>query len=381
MAQDGNLVQSIRWNAYNSFLTELRIVLMRIAQVCPRYNPDIGGVETHVKEISERLAKRGFDVEVLTTDPTGKLPRDEMINDIEVRRFRSWAPSEAYYFSRSLERYLMRSSDDYDTVHVHNYHALPALYAAQAKDRNKLILTPHYHGSGHTFLRSSLHMLYRFIGKKIFEKPEKIVCVSNYERNLILNRFRVDENKVVLIPNGINLEEFKDLKRTHKDNRVILYVGRLEKYKGVHSLIKALPKLDDDIVLEIVGKGPYKKSLVSLISRLGVESRVRFFQDLPRNELVQKYVDADLYVLLSRYEAYGICVAEALACRTPCIVANTSALTEWVDNENCFGINNPISLDELVNLLNNVIGRSVNGLRLPDWDEVAEKLVNLYESC
>jgi glycosyltransferase involved in cell wall biosynthesis len=353
---------------------------MKILQVCPRYYPYIGGVEEHVRNISERLAKK-YEVSVFTTDPSGKLPKEEVINGVYVRRFKSWAPNEAYYFSRQLKKYLMKNSESYDVVHAHNYHAFPALYAAQAKGRNRLVFTPHYHGTGHTFFRSLLHIPYRYLGKKIFEKAEKIVCVSKYEKKLISNHFGVNEEKVMVIPNGVNLEEFKVLEKRKKGYRTILYVGRLEKYKGIQYLIRVLPRLCNDMVLEIVGKGSYKKSLVKLAGKLGVEDRVKFFQDLPRAELLQKYADADLFVLLSVHEAYGISIAEALASGTPCIVAKTSALKEWIDDTNCFGIDFPINLSQLKNLINNVIGKDLQKLKIPDWNETTEKLLNLYERC
>ena len=100
-------------------------LVMKIAQVCPRYYPDIGGVQTHVKEISEGLAKKGFEVEVLTIDPSKKLLKKEVLNGVIVKRFGSWAPNEAYYFSRELKRYLAKNSSDYDVVHAHSYHAFP----------------------------------------------------------------------------------------------------------------------------------------------------------------------------------------------------------------------------------------------------------------
>lgn len=353
---------------------------MKILQVCPKYYPSIGGVEEHVRNISVRLAKKHY-VSVFTTDPSGKLSKEEVINDVEVKRFRSWAPNEAYYFCKELKKCLTKCSDGYDIVHAHNYHAFPALYAAQAKGRNKLIFSPHYHGAGHTFLRNLLHKPYKFFGKKIFEKADKVICVSNYEKSLIANHFKISDKKVAVIPNGVDFKEFEGLEKRCKDCRVILYVGRLEKYKGVQYLIRALPKLDDDIVLEIVGRGPYKKSLVILVTKLGVQGRVRFYQDLPRKELLQKYGDADLFVLLSKHEAYSICVAEALAAETPCIVANTSALTEWVDNENCFGIGSPEDLDALQSLINSVIGRRVYSSRIWNWDQVVGELIGVYENC
>lgn len=361
---------------------------MKIAQVCHRSFPYIGGVESYVREISERLVKKDFEVEVLTTDPSGKLQKQETINGVEVRRFKSWAPNEAYYFSRKFKKYLVKNSDSFDMVHAHSYHAFPAFYAAQAKGRNKLVFTPHYHGTGHTFFRKLLHTPYKFLGKKIFDKADKIVCVSNYERKLVMKRFKVDEKKVVVIPNGINLEGFKGLKKRSKGCRVILYVGRLEKYKGVDYLIKTLPKLDDDIFLEIVGEGSYKRNLVKLINKLDVRSRVKFYQVLSRKDLLQKYADANSVVLLSEFEAFSITIAEALTAGTPCIVANTSALTEWIDNENCFGISYPINVDELSKLINHVIGSNVraylrNAIRekIQEWDEVVERLERIYNSC
>jgi glycosyltransferase involved in cell wall biosynthesis len=351
---------------------------MLVAQVCPRYYPYIGGVETHVREISERLAKKRFKVEVLTTDPSGELPREDIISGVKIKRFKSWAPNENYHFSIGLRKYLMRYSNNYDVVHAHSFHDFPALYAAQAKGRSKLVFTPHYHGTGHTFFRSLLHIPYRFYGRKIFEKADKIICVSDFEKNLVLKNFRLNPGNIVVIPDGINSAEFAGLKKRSKDCRVILSVCRLEEYKGVQCLVKALANLDGETVLEIVGKGPYKESLIRLSSRLGVADRVKFHQDLPRIELLQKYADADLFALLSKHEAYGIVVAEALASRTPCIVANTSALKEFVDNESCFGIDCPIDIRKLAEMMNKITGRKVERAKLSDWNEVAKNVELAY---
>ena len=85
-----------------------------------------------------------------------------------------------------------------------------------------------------------------------------------------------------------------------------------------------------------------------------------------------------MLVLLSKYEAYGLVVAEALACKTPCIVANTSALSEWIDNRNVFGIDYPICIKKLVNLIKEVSGVSVEGVNLLTWDVAVKKLKRVY---
>ena len=352
---------------------------MRIAQVCPRFYPHIGGVETHVYEIAKRLVK-DFEIEVLTTDLTGKLPKFEEIDGITVRRFKSFAPGEAYYFSLDLYRYLKRNSEKYDVIHAHNYHAFPAFLAYLSR-KNKFVFTPHYHAHGHTFFRNLLHRPYKLIGGKMFEKADAVICVSNYEKNLILKNFKVDVNKIHVIPNGVNLEEFKIAKKIKKEKdrsfKRILYVGRIEKYKGIDYIVKALKYLDD-FILEIVGKGSYKPKIIELARDLGVLNRVRFYQDLSREELIKKYSEADVFVLLSRYEAFGIVVAEALASGTPCVVARTSALIEWVDNKNVFGVYYPVDIPKLVKLIEEVSNVEVKDVKLPTWDDVAERLVEVY---
>lgn len=356
---------------------------MKVAQVCPIYYPHIGGVETYVKEISERLAKKGFEVEVLTTDPRGDLPKEDAINSVGIRRFKSWAPSQAYYFSTALKRYLKEKSDNYHLVHAYNYHAFPALYAARAKGRNKLVFTPNYHGRGHSPFRNLLHIPYRYMAKSVFQKAERVTFVSNYEKDLATSRFAIDDGKALVIPCGIDLKEFDGMKKDRKsDFSTILYVGRMEKYKGVQYLINALPYLDENVRLEIVGKGPYRRILKQLVNKLRVADRTIFSADLPREKLLQKYAEASLFVMLSRHEAYGIAVAEALAAKTPCIVATSSALTEWVDDKNCFGIDYPIQVNRLTYLIKKILTRpevteSV-AMRVLDWNEVAEKVAAVY---
>ncbi|AAB90623.1 MULTISPECIES: glycosyltransferase family 4 protein [Archaeoglobus] len=356
---------------------------MKIAQVCPRFYPHIGGVETHVYEIASRIAKK-FDVEVLTTDPGGKLPKVEEIDGLTVRRFKSLAPSEAYYFSPELYDYLKKNSSDYDVVHAHNYHAFPALFAALTKGKNKLIFTPHYHGSGHSFFRNVLHKPYKIFGRKIFKRADAIVCVSNYEKNLVLKNFKVAEDRTYVIPNGINLDEFKDIEKIKRNKeswkKTILYVGRVEKYKGLDYVVKSLKHLPDNFTLEVVGKGSYKSKIVEMAKKLDVIDRIRFYQDLSRKELIDRYAKADVLVLLSKHEAYGIVVAEALAAKTPCIVANTSALSEWIDNKNVFGIDYPINVSELARLIERVSNVKAGDMKLLDWDDVNERLIRIYSA-
>jgi glycosyltransferase involved in cell wall biosynthesis len=347
---------------------------MKILQVCPKYYPSIGGVEEHVRNLSERLARK-HEITVFTCDPSGKLPEEEKINRVSVRRFKSFSPNAAYYISFDMLRELKNSS--FDIIHGHSYHAFP-LHFCRYAERKQLVVTPHYHRYGHTPFRNFLIKSYKPFGRKILVQADKIIAVSHYEKKLLLNDFTISENKISVIPNGYDLSEFHNMETLSRENKTILYVGRLEKYKGVQYTIQSLPLLDKSLRLEIVGKGPYKASLMTQIDRLGLNDRVTWYQDLPRQELLKLYARASVFVLLSQYEAFGQTVGEALALKTRCIVANTSALTGWIDNKNCFGIDYPLRADKVAGLITRVSGKNIGDVKLLDWDEVAQLVESEY---
>ena len=194
---------------------------MRIAQVCHRYSPNVGGVERHVQEIAERLARK-HEVEVISADLVGGLPRREVIKGVKVTRFRSFSPGDAYFVAPQIRSYLKKGG--FDVVHAHNYHAFPALLAALACNREKLVFTPHYHGVGSTPLRNILNRPYRRLGSRIFEGADRIICVSHYERRLVARDFGFEE-KIEVIPNGINLDDIKRAEPFEVEGRLLSTLG------------------------------------------------------------------------------------------------------------------------------------------------------------
>ncbi len=347
---------------------------MRIAQVCPRYSPYIGGVETHVGELSRRLVRRGHEVTVLSTDPSGKLPKSEAIDGVRAMRFPAFAPGDAYYLSPSLGSYIKKAG--FDVVHAHGYHAFPA-YLALATPAPRFVFTPHYHGHGHTPFRDLLLKPYAILGRRIFERAGRIICVSEFEKGLVCRDFKCD-GKAVVVPNGVNKAEFRGLEPYPKGLKLILYVGRLEEYKGVQYAIRALPFLPWHR-LGVIGKGPYKDALVKEAVAAGVKDKVAFMAEQSREELLRWYATADVFVMLSRFEAYGITVAEALTAGVPCIVANGSALSEFV-GPSCQGVDLPIGGEELAKCIEKARfdGRPPNVM---DWDEVTEKVLQVYKEA
>ena len=350
---------------------------MKIAQICHSFYPNFGGIETHVQAISEELTKRSHDVTVVTTDPTGRLPRKSSIEDIKIVRLRSFAPRGAYYFAPSLVPYLLERK--FDVIHAHGYHTLIPLQTTLSSRSEPLILTTHFKGSSHSSFRRKLLLLYRPLMSVVMDKAEVIICVSKKERDNLKSMFPKLKAKFRVIPNGVDVVQFNMLRRSRRNHNVILCVSRLERYKGVQYLIKCLEYLPSDFSLRIVGEGKYGEELRKLSSRLRVGDRVVFRRNISRKELMWEYANAGIFVLLSKYEAFGVTVAEALASGLPCIVADSQALSEWIRYDGCEGITYPIDVKELAQIILNMSGKTCN-CNIFSWKEVVDELEQIYKT-
>jgi glycosyltransferase involved in cell wall biosynthesis len=349
---------------------------MKIAQVCHRYYPNTGGIEKHVKEISERLAKKN-EVEVITADLSSNNFPFEIINGVEVRRFSSIAPKNAYFFSPQILFYLRER--DFDIIHAHNYHAFPAYFASLIK-QGRFIFTPHYHGIGSSAFRNFLIRPYKLLGSKIFRRADNIICVSEYEKELIRRNFKISEDKMVVIPNGIALKEIKEAKPFDFDGNLILYVGRLERYKNIHLVIKAMKYLPEDFYFYIGGIGSYEGKLRDLIHKLGLEGRVKLLGFVSDEDKYRWLKTCSLFVNLSSIEAFGMIVLEALAAGKPVIVNGEGGLKELSGKfEGVFPVCAKVSAEELAGIMEERIGESVRAdLGEYGWDNVAKKIEDVY---
>jgi 1,2-diacylglycerol 3-alpha-glucosyltransferase len=181
---------------------------VKIIQVCPRYAPHIGGVETHVKELSKRLVEKGFEVEVYSADSKNKKLSIETIDGVKIFRCRSFTRNNSYYFSPTLYDVLKKS--EYDVMHAHSYHAFPLLISALANKRKPLVTTFHYYGRGYSTFRSMLHIPYTVFGYYIAKSTKRIICVSRHEKKIIEKKFPFASEKTIYIPNGVDYDKFAD---------------------------------------------------------------------------------------------------------------------------------------------------------------------------
>lgn len=354
---------------------------MRIAQVCPRYFPDIGGVETHVRELSERLVQHGHQVEIICTDPSGNYSKEDSINGVKITRFPAFAPRGTIFFSPKIGSYIGKK--EFDIVHIHNYHAFPAYHASRTA-KGKLVFTPHYHGKGSTGITNALLIPYKLFGRKIFDAARAVICVSDYERDLLIRDFHLDPSKTHVIPNGIDLEAIKRAEPFSDQGNIILYIGRLEKYKHIDVVIRAMPFIPDSKFYIIGGAGNYRSELINLVRDLGLEDRVRFLGHVTEEEKYRWLKTCSLLVNLSDTEAFGITVLEALAAGKPVVVNPVSALGEFVGKfEGVYPYtikqySNHHQLTELIKLILDRKKEMYLDLKNYNWNHILKLIEEIY---
>jgi 1,2-diacylglycerol 3-alpha-glucosyltransferase len=310
------------------------VTALRVALVSPRYAPAIGGVERVAEMQARELARRGAHVEVITTDPTASLAAVEERNGVLVRRFRTLANDGVFFLTPRLGAWLNTHAHEFDVVHAHSYHTPLALQAAVATRaaRVSLVLTPHYHGTGHSPLRRLLHRPYRPLGGWALRRARRVLCVSAVEEALLRQHFG-RSLRTAVVPNGVDADELSGARlarsrRGPADGLNVLFVGRLDRYKRVDRLIRALPHLPSSSRLTIIGDGSQGPYLASVASALQVNGQVTLAGHVSRSNLLAHYASADVFVSLSEHESFGLAVVEAAVAGLPVVASDIPAHRE-----------------------------------------------------
>ena len=353
---------------------------MRIGVVTNAYHPDVGGVETHVRRLCAGLVAAGDEIEVLTQHVTAA---EETIDGVLVRRFGLTVPAADYRFSLGLWQWLRAHAGRYDLLHAHSYHALAALPAALT-NHTPLVFTPHYHGTGHSRLRTVLHPIYRPVGRRIVARSSRIVCVTRAERDLLLRHFPEAADRVVVIPNGT--DPAPDSAATPSPGRSLLCVGRLERYKRVDRIVRALAHLPGDHRLDVVGSGPARSELEQLARRLDLGDRVVFHGRLTDEAFADTVAGAAAAVSASAHEAFGMAVADAIAAGIPTVASFIPAhreLAVLAGSGVRLWLVNPDDEAALADALRMAVAtdRAENGKSaLPTWSDVVRSTREVYAS-
>ncbi len=357
----------------------------RVAMVAARAHPYVGGIESHVTEVSTRLAAKGFEVTVLTSDLGDGSPRGEVRDGVSYERLRAFPRGRDWMFMPALMRAI--HADRFDVVHVQGIHTLSAPMGMIAALRSHLPFVVHFHSGGSSSrLRSKLRGMQWRLLAPLVRRADTVIAVSEYEARVLGGAMRLDPTRVRIVRNGV--ETMPQAPEVESDGTIagtplILSVGRLERYKGHHRMITAMAAVrrrHPHATLAVVGSGPYREELAALAGQAPADSVVfRSYPPQQHDELLALMRRADAVVLLSEYEAHPVAVIEAVQCGTPVVVARTSGLTELADAGIVLGVALAASPAEIADAIDRALVFGAPEVVLPTWDDTVLDVLDAYE--
>lgn len=314
---------------------------MKILHVIPFFSPKFGGPVTSTRMVCQKLAERGHEVTILTTDFCFDPNYVEQLENIEVVSIPSQFHIGLYLYSPKMKTWLSQNLSKYDIIHMQDYRSYQnGIVRNYAKELN-LPYVLQARGSVLPFFEKKLlkHCFDIAWGEKILDDAKKVIALTEDEVAQY-SQMRVPCDKIVIIPNGIDLTLYNHLPQggvfrlkygIPKEKKVILFLGRIHRIKGIDLLIEAFSNVIEeisDVTLAIVGPDDgYLEELQKQILRLGLAEKIIFTGPIYGWEKLSAYVDADVYVLPSLYESFSNTVLEAWTCGTPVVVTESCAIS------------------------------------------------------
>lgn len=373
----------------------------------------IGGISPHVYYLSRSLARNGVKVFVVTCDFPGA-PQHEVLDGVEVFRvdsyknpspdFATWVYLMNVNMQKEAAAIIKNLDENIDVLHAHDWLVATAGIGLKHVFRKPLFATIHSTEIGR---RNGIHLDHeRMIHETeawLTYEAWKVICCSDYMISHVRWAFGLPPDKQVMIPNGVNTDVYaeaqsKDLTQFRRrfalpSEKIVLFVGRLVYEKGVHVLVNAIPKVLDRINAKtvIVGNGYMKEQISGIVKGLGIDQKVMFTGFVDDETLRRLQTCADVSVVPSLFEPFGIVALEAMAAKSPVVVSDTGGLAEIVEHD-VDGIkvytNNPDSLAwGITRVLTDE--RNANRLRSNayrkiqekyNWDKIAKQTIDVYRT-
>jgi glycogen synthase len=386
-------------------------VARRILILSWEYPPIVeGGLARHVRKLSEGLVRRGVAVHVLTRGRESDLP-EEVRAGVRVHRipepdtprdldaFVAWVEAMNEHMLAAGRALTARYA--FDVIHGHDWLVARAAAALAHEARRPYLTTIHateygrHQGWVDKHPQSYIHGVERWMARR----AEGVVVCSHYMQGHVADIYGIDEGKAQVIPNGIDpldlapVDDLADLRARFAApaDKLVLLIGRLVYEKGFQIALDALPPVIarlDGVRFLVAGSGSHEAELKQQARGLGLDRHGTFLGWIGDDVLRSLYRIADLCVVPSIYEPFGLVALEAMASGCPCIVADTGGLREVVPNEDVglrFRSRDPRSLALMMEwVLANpalrfrlVTEASAHVARF-DWSDVAQRTEEVY---
>jgi glycosyltransferase involved in cell wall biosynthesis len=364
---------------------------MKILQIIPAFAPKFGGPVTSVFSLSKEFVKQGNEVTVLTSDFDYDETYAHQLEDygVEIIPFHTMVNFGLFIYTPSMKKWLKDNVFRYDIIHMHNFRAYQnSLVIKYAKHYNIPTILQARGSVLPFFQKTLLKKIYDIVwGFYILKNTSKVIALCDTEAQQY-QKMGVSLQKIEIIPNGIDLTQFSDLPlkgsfrskyNISENEKIILFLGRIHKIKGIDLLIEAYSKVLEEFPnVRLVIAGPddhYFSTLQKQIINSNITNLPLFTGPLYGKEKLSAYIDADVYVLPSRYETFPNTVLEAWACGRPVIVTKGCLIADIIERA---GYVSEFEVNQLKNL---IIKSLRDDFENKKFGEIGQKLVqNEFDS-
>ncbi|MCL4376538.1 MAG: glycosyltransferase family 4 protein [Candidatus Parvarchaeota archaeon] len=363
----------------------------------------VGGLGTHSYNIVKALSEKGVIVNVILPFKehtaiegvnflTFESELFESMYDLSTKKGMNSDSEKSLYRDvfNEVEEYKNKAAElsskvEFDVIHANDWVTGKAAIEIKKRTGKKLVATIHSteydRTAGKPWERIEKEE------KALIDNADTIVTVSRRLKEELISLYHADEKKTSVIYNAINREKFNGIKRD-SNRKVVLYVGRLSVQKGIDNLIKAfkiVSEKNDNALLYIIGEGPELSNLINLSINLDLSDKVIFLGRVPDAEMEMLYSIANVFVMPSVSEPFGIVALEAIASNVPTIVSSQSGVSEVIRNTLTVDFWDTEQMADLIlGLLDyseankEITKNAYRELDNITWEKAAEKFIEVY---
>jgi len=378
---------------------------MKILQVIQFFSSNHGGSAVVPYELSKNLQKRGHEVTVLTTDFQLNNDFIDSLEGVEVIPFHCQLSIGGLLVSPSINKYLNENIAKFDIIHMHNFRTYQNIIVYKYAKKYNIPCILQAHGSVSRIVeKKSLKYIYDVsCGNRLLKSVSNVIAVSNVEVNQYL-QMNVPLEKVVVIPNGIDIGSFSNLPKKGSfrakyhinQKHMILYLGRLHERKGIDFLIRSFAELlteMDNAILVLAGPDDgHLNKAKSIVEELSLNDKVKFTGFISSAEKLEAYMDADVLVYPSVLEIFGLVPFESITCGTPVVVTDDCGCGEFIKKANCGYLVTYGDIIDLKYKIRQILENPDIGSKFVEngnkyitnnltWPLICKKIETLYENC
>lgn len=358
-----------------------------VTQIVAYYPPHTGGMEIVAEEVSKELARKAYNVRVITSNIGSDGVKNEDISNLTVERLNSLEKAHTPIIWKLPLKLMLSPKGSIFHVHISQV-GLPEVALIVAKVRGFKYVSHFHLDVGPSGKFGFLFLLYKkYILGIVLRNSNKVIVFSPEQKKLVHDLYQVPSANISIVPNGVAQDFFYDKVRPLPKTKLnLLYVGRLAYQKRVERLVETLSLTKSPVFLTVVGDGEDMEKLIDEAKKLKLKN-ITFVGRKSGSDLRQFYRNADVFVISSDKEGMPLVVLEAMAGGLPIIASDVIGLKELVEGTGIL-VTNPSAktfadaIDkvwEKPEQLKDLSVRSFKKAGEYSWSKVVEGIENIYD--